>query len=54
MSGKQIGDDWQDRGGHGRVWAWVALSLDGKKVVSEGNDSAVRLWDINTGKVVVK
>jgi WD40 repeat protein len=48
-SGKQIGDDWKD--GDSAVWS-IALSPDGKKVVS-GSD-AVRLWDIDTCKVVKK
>jgi WD40 repeat protein len=50
-SGKQIGEDWRD--GDSEVWG-IALSPDGKKVVSGSNDGAVRLWDIDTCKVVKK
>ncbi|KIK40862.1 hypothetical protein CY34DRAFT_806792 [Suillus luteus UH-Slu-Lm8-n1] len=32
----------------------IALSPDGKKVVSGSRDGAVRLWDIDTGKVISK
>jgi WD40 repeat protein len=50
-SGKQIGDDWRD--GDSAVWS-IVLSPDGKKVVSGSDDGAVRLWDIDTCKVVKK
>ncbi|KAG1850029.1 WD40-repeat-containing domain protein [Suillus tomentosus] len=50
-SGKQIGEDWRDGGGH--VYC-IALSPDGKKVVSGSEDGAVRLWDIDTGKAIAK
>jgi len=50
-SGAQIGDDWRD--GEIAVLA-IALSPDGKKIVSGSGDGAVRLWDIDTGKVVTK
>jgi WD40 repeat protein len=50
-SGKQIGEDWRD--GDSEVWN-IALSPDGKKVVSGSLDGAVRLWDIDTCKVVKK
>ncbi|OAX35726.1 WD40 repeat-like protein, partial [Rhizopogon vinicolor AM-OR11-026] len=49
-SGKQIGEDWRD--GESGVYA-IALSPDGKKVVS-GSGDAVRLWDLDTGKVITK
>jgi WD40 repeat protein len=32
----------------------IALSPDGKKVVSGSEDHVVRLWDIDTGKVIAK
>jgi WD40 repeat protein len=32
----------------------MALSPDGKKVVSGSDDGGVRLWDIDTGKVIAK
>jgi WD40 repeat protein len=50
-SGKQIGEDWRD--GDSGVYS-IALSPDWKKVVSGSEDGAVRLWDIDTCKVVKK
>jgi WD40 repeat protein len=50
-TGKQIGSDWRD--GESKVYA-IALSLDGKKVVSGSDDAAVRLWDVDTGKVIAE
>jgi WD40 repeat protein len=32
----------------------IALSPDGKKVLSGSTDGAVRLWDIDTAKVIAK
>ncbi|KIK39809.1 hypothetical protein CY34DRAFT_27861, partial [Suillus luteus UH-Slu-Lm8-n1] len=32
----------------------IALSLNGKKVVSGSDDGALRLWDIDTSKVIEK
>jgi WD40 repeat protein len=46
-SGLQLGDNWQERKG---IMA-IALSPDGKKIVG-GSWSAVKLWDIDTGKVM--
>jgi len=47
-----MGDDWRDRNGEVQT---IALSPDGKKVVSGGSvDDVVRLWNINTGKVIAK
>ncbi|KAG1875848.1 WD40-repeat-containing domain protein [Suillus subluteus] len=51
QSGKQIGEDWRD--GKSAVQS-IALSPDGKKVVSGSLDGAVRLWDIDTCKVLAK
>jgi len=51
VSGKQTGEEWQDEN-NGVVS--IALSPDGKKVVSGSDDGAVRLWDINTCKVIAK
>jgi len=48
-SGVQIGKDWRD-GEHAMIT--MALSPDGKKVVSGSGDGAVRLWDPDRGKVV--
>jgi WD40 repeat protein len=50
-SGKQIGDDWRD-GDSGVIS--IALSPDGNKVVSGSWDGVVRLWDIDTCKVITK
>jgi WD40 repeat protein len=43
--GKQIGADWRDER-TGMIT--IALSPDGKRVISESMDGAVRLWDIDT------
>src|ERR1700709_41272 len=51
QTGKQIGNDWRD--GESKVYT-IALSPDGKKVVSGSNDAVVRLWDIDMGKVIAK
>jgi WD40 repeat protein len=50
-TGKQIGEDWRD--GDSGVWS-IALSPNGKKVVSGSEDGVVRLWDIDTCKVIAK
>jgi WD40 repeat protein len=50
QSGKQIGNDWRD--GESTFTATIALSPDGKKVASGSDDGVVRLWDIDTGKVI--
>ncbi|KAG2054884.1 hypothetical protein BDR06DRAFT_829839, partial [Suillus hirtellus] len=46
-SGEQIGNDWWDVESHLQT---IALSLDGKNLVSGSEDGVVRLWDIDTGK----
>jgi WD40 repeat protein len=51
VSGKQTGQAWRDE--DNRVWS-IALSPDGTKVVSGSGDGAVRLWDMDTGKVIAK
>jgi WD40 repeat protein len=50
-SGKQIGEDWRD--GDSKVWT-IALSPDGKNAVSGSEDGLVRLWDMDTRKVITK
>jgi WD40 repeat protein len=48
---QQMGIDWRD--GESAVHA-LGLSLDGKKLVSGGDDGTVRLWDFDTGKLIAK
>jgi len=48
QSGKQIGNDWRDGGSR------IALSPDGKKVVSGGPNGEMKLWDTNTSKVIAE
>jgi WD40 repeat protein len=50
-TGVQIGDDWRD--GESGVNA-IALSPDGKRIASGNEDGTVRLWNIDTGKVITK
>jgi WD40 repeat protein len=51
-SGKQIANEWRDDSGGG---AWtIALSPDGKCIVSGGYNGAMRLWNANSGKVIAK
>ncbi|KAJ8589382.1 WD40 repeat-like protein [Rhizopogon salebrosus TDB-379] len=51
QTGKQTGNDWRD--GESGVNT-IALSLDGKKVISGSGDAVVRLWDVDMGKVIAK
>ncbi|KAG2338579.1 hypothetical protein BDR05DRAFT_951862 [Suillus weaverae] len=57
MSKKQqmapIGDDWWDEGDKEGVWT-IALSPRGNTVVSGNGYGIVRLWDVETGKVITK
>jgi len=50
-SGKQIEDDWRD--GESQLLD-IALSPDGKKVVSGSEDGVVTLWGIDAEKAVTK
>jgi len=50
-SGVQIGNDWRD-GGKG-LWS-IALSPNRKSVASGDRDGKVRLWDVETMKVVAR
>ena len=62
-SGVQIGNDWHDdenhkgrgeqRGNEAVVWS-IVLSPNGKTVASGSDDGKVRLWDVETKKVVAK
>jgi WD40 repeat protein len=51
QSEQKMGIDWRD--GESAVYA-IRLSPDGKKIVSGCEDGAVRLWDVDTGKVIAK
>jgi WD40 repeat protein len=51
QTAKQIGNDWRDGENEVRT---IALSLDGKKVVSGSGDGAIMLWDVDMGKVIAK
>src|SRR5437588_3875914 len=52
-SGAQIGDDWRDEGDKAEVWC-IALSPNGKTIASGSSDGTVRLWNIETEKVIAK
>ncbi|KAG0695672.1 quinon protein alcohol dehydrogenase-like superfamily [Suillus ampliporus] len=52
-SGAQIGDDWRDEGDEAAVWT-IALSSDDNTFASGSGDGTVRLWDLETGKVISK
>jgi WD40 repeat protein len=49
--GKQIGGDWGDEAA--KMYT-IALSPDGKKIVGGSTDGAMRLWAIDTAKVIAK
>ncbi|KIK44104.1 hypothetical protein CY34DRAFT_35311, partial [Suillus luteus UH-Slu-Lm8-n1] len=48
-TGKQVGEKWEDEDYGVET---IALSPDGKKVASGSFNGAVKLWNINTGKVI--
>jgi len=50
-TGEQIGDAWWDKKNGVLV---IALSLDGKRVVCGCGDGAVKLWDIDAGKIIAE
>ncbi|KAG1816373.1 WD40-repeat-containing domain protein, partial [Suillus subaureus] len=50
-SGEQIGDNWWDIESDVHT---IALSPDGENLASGSKDGAVRLWNIDTGKVINK
>ncbi|KAG2060579.1 WD40 repeat-like protein [Suillus hirtellus] len=51
-SGAQIGKDWRDENKVG-VWS-MTLSPNGKTIAVGCNDRKVRLWDVETRKVIAK
>ena len=58
-SGVQIGDDWRDDeggdGGDSKESLWImALSPNGQTIASGGGSGKVRLWDVETEKVVAR
>ncbi|KAG2060529.1 WD40 repeat-like protein [Suillus hirtellus] len=53
-SGAQIGKDWRDDENKKAGVYSMALSQNGKTIVSGSNDREVKLWDVETGKVVEK
>ncbi|OAX32733.1 WD40 repeat-like protein, partial [Rhizopogon vinicolor AM-OR11-026] len=52
-SGAQIGDDWRDEGNEVQAW-YIALSPNGKTAASGSDDGTVRLWNVETEKVIAK
>lgn len=50
-SEKQIAEDWRNDKSAVSI---IVLSPDEKKVVSGSSDCALRLWNIDTGKVIAK
>jgi WD40 repeat protein len=45
----QVGEEWEDK--DFRVET-IALSPDSKKVASGSRDGAVKLWNVDTGKII--
>src|SRR5882757_8025188 len=52
-SGAQIGDDWRDEGDGAPVWC-IALSPNSKTIAGGSGEGTVRLWNIETEKVIAK
>jgi WD40 repeat protein len=50
-SGKQIGEDWRDDEAKEAAVYGIALSPNGRTVVSGSDDGKVKLWDVETRKV---
>jgi WD40 repeat protein len=48
-TGTQVGEYWEDKDEEVRT---IVLSPDGKKVASGSWDGAVKLWNVDTGKVI--
>lgn len=53
-SGVQIGEDWRDDGEKKEEVYNIALSPNNTIVASGGQDKTVRLWEVETGKVITK
>jgi WD40 repeat protein len=49
-TGTQVGEEWEDE--DFGVETIAALSPDGKKIASGSWDGAVKLWNVDTGKVI--
>jgi WD40 repeat protein len=52
-SGAQIGKEWRDEGDEARI-VQLALSPNGRTIVSGSSDGTVRLWNVEMEKVVLK
>ncbi|KIK37061.1 hypothetical protein CY34DRAFT_477756, partial [Suillus luteus UH-Slu-Lm8-n1] len=48
-TGTQVGEEWEEKDVH--VWSMV-LSPHSKKVASGNRDGTVKLWNVDTGKVI--
>jgi WD40 repeat protein len=53
-SGTQIGKDWRDEDDEGRPVLTMALSPNGKTVATGCTAGILRLWDVETKRVVTK
>ena len=53
-TGSEAGAGWQVRtlAGHSDEVNLVAISADGKRVVSGSKDTTVKIWDVETGTEV--
>ena len=53
-TGSEAGAGWQVRtlAGHSHYVTSVAISADGKRVVSGSMDETVKIWDVETGTEV--
>ena len=54
QTGSEAGAGWQVHtlAGHSRDVTSVAISADGKRVVSGSEDKTVKIWDLETGTEV--